>query len=90
MSMYNSLFGMNPDSDKLLDVLGKKREDFGRFRDVYLDDDYLVVFTRCGGGNREYYEHVFEEMGNHPWFERDEDDDFDCTYASFYFKLPKE
>lgn len=89
MSMYNMIFGMNPDSDKLLEILGKTREDFGRFRNVYMEDGFIVVHTRNGGGNREDYEDVFDEMSTHPWYSHDEDDDFDCTYANIYFKIPE-
>jgi hypothetical protein len=89
MGLYNLLFGMNPDADKVLSVLGKTRGDFGRFRDVYLEDGYIVVHTRNGGGNRESYESVFDEMSQHPWYSHDEDDDFDCTYANIYFKVPE-
>lgn len=89
MSMYNMIFGVNPDSDKLLSLLGKSREDFGRFRDVFLEDGFIVVHTRNGGGNREDYEGVFEEMSTHPWYSHDADDDFDCTYANIYFKIPE-
>ena len=86
MSLYNMLFGMNPDTDKILNVLGKTREDFGRFRNVYLDEGYIVVHTRNGGGNREDY--FPEWVEDHPWYSHDEDDDFDCTYADIYFKVP--
>ena len=89
MSLYNMIFGMNPDADKLLEFLGKTKEDFGRFRNVYLDDGFIVVHTRNGGGNREDYEDVFDEMAEHPWYSHDEDDDFDCTYANIYFKVPE-
>ena len=88
MSLYNTLFGMNPDTDKILEFLGKSREDFGRFRNVYLEDGYIVVHTRNGGGNREDYEYVFDEMSEHSWYSHDADDDFDCTYANIYFKVP--
>ena len=88
MSLYNLLFGVNPDSDELLSVLGKSKNDFGRFRNVYMSDGYIVVHTRNGGGNRESYEDVFEEMQAHPWYSHNEDDDFDCTYANIYFKVP--
>ena len=90
MSLYNMVFGMNPDSDKLLEILGKTREDFGRFRNVYMEDGCIVVHTRNGGGNREDYEDVFDEMSEHPWYSHDADDDFDCTYANIYFKLPED
>ena len=89
MSLYNMVFGMNPDSNKLLEVLGKTQADFGRFRNVYMEDGYIVVHTRNGGGNREDYEDVFDEMSTHPWYSHDADDDFDCTYANIYFKVPE-
>jgi len=47
------------------------------------------VHTRNGGGNREDYEDVFDEMSEHPWYSHDEDDSFDCTYANIYFKVPE-
>ena len=34
-------------------------------------------------------EDVFDEMSTHPWYSHDEDDDFDCTYANIYFKVPE-
>lgn len=89
MSLYNMVFGMNPDSEKLLEVLGKTQADFGRFRNVYMEDGFIVVHTRNGGGNREDYEDVFDEMSDHPWYSHDADDDFDCTYANIYFKIPE-
>lgn len=90
MSLYNMVFGMNPDADKLLSLLGKTASDFGRFRNVYMEDGFIVVHTRNGGGNREDYEDVFDEMSEHPWYSHDADDDFDCTYANIYFKLPED
>ena len=90
MSLYNMLFGVNPSSDKLLSLLGKTREDFGRFRDVYVDDEFIVVHTRNGGGNRDDYKYVFDEMSEHPWYSHDVDDDYDCTYANIYFKVPED
>lgn len=87
MSLYNMVFGMNPDSDKLLALLDATREDFGRFRNVYMRDGYIIVHTRCGGGNREDYFPDWVE--DHPWYSHDEDDSFDCTYADIYFKVPE-
>jgi len=89
MSMYNMLFGVNPDTETLLSLLGKTTADFGRFRNVYMEDGFIVVHTRNGGGNREDYEYVFDEMSTHPWYSHDEDDSFDCTYANIYFKVPE-
>lgn len=88
MSLYNMLFGQNPSSDNLLKLLGLDRDDFGRYRDVFVEDGYIVVHTRCGGGNRESYEYVFDEMSDHPWYSHDADCDFDSTYANIYFKVP--
>jgi hypothetical protein len=88
MSMYNMIFGINPNSDQLLDLLGATREDFGRFRDVYISGEYIVVHTRCGGGNRDDY--FPEWVEDHPWYIRDEDCDFDSTYADIYFKIPED
>ena len=90
MSLYNMIFGANPNSDQLLSLLGKTQGDFGRYRDVYVEDGMIVVHTRNGGGNREDYEDVFDEMSTHPWYSHDADDDFDCTYANIYFKVPED
>jgi hypothetical protein len=56
------------------------------------------VYTRTGGGNREYYDEkkgleandaVFnDDLRALPTFIKDEDDSFDCTYAKFYFSVP--
>jgi hypothetical protein len=87
MSLYNLVFGMNPDADKLLALLDATQSDFGRFRNVYMEDGYIVVHTRCGGNNREEYFPSWVE--DHPWYSHDEDGDFDNTYADIYFKVPE-
>ena len=87
--LYNVLFGSNDQAGFLLGLLGKEAGDFGRFRDVYVTEDHIVVYTRNGGDNREHYEDVFAEMKDHPLYTHDEDDDFDCTYANIYFKHPE-
>jgi len=67
------------------------------------EDNVLCYVTRQGGGNRECYcdngiDNAHEpgclamnneEMEEHPLFLYSEDDDFDTTYASFYFKINK-
>lgn len=89
--LYNMLFGENASQkDFLFGLLKKDPGDFGRYRDIYVTDEHIVVHTRNGGGNREDYEDVFDEMSGHPLFVYDEDDDFDCTYANFYFVHPTE
>ena len=87
--LYNVLFGRNDHAGFLLGLLGKEAGDFGRFRDVYVTEDHIVVHTRNGGGNREDYEDVFEDMSEHPWYSHDADDDYDCTYANIYFRIPE-
>jgi len=84
------LHGVNPSTDQILSVLGLSKNDFGRFRDVYIRDDYIVVHTRNGGGNRDDYRDVFDVISDHPWYEYDEDCDFDSTYADIYFKMPED
>lgn len=88
--MFNMLFGKNPLSDMILATLGLTPGDFGRFRDCYIKDNQICVYTRCGGGNREDYQSVFDEMEKHPCYYDDQDDDFDSTYATFYFSFPAE
>jgi hypothetical protein len=89
MSLYNMVHGANPNTAQLLGLLDLTPADFGRYRDVYLKDGYIVVHTRNGGGNREDYEDVFDSMSEHPWYSHDEDCEFDCTYADIYFKIPE-
>lgn len=91
MSLYNLLFGVNQDADELLKMLDLAQEDFGRFRDAYLNENgtNIIVYTRCGGGNRDYYEEVFSKMEKHPEYVTNYDDDFDCTYAYFVFNVPE-
>ncbi len=88
MSLYNMLNGTNSISQKLLALLKLTEGDFGRYRDTYVSGNYIVVHTRCGGGNREDYEDMFDEVSNHPWYSHDEDSDFDNTYADIYFAIP--
>lgn len=66
----------------------------GRFRDIYYQheegsDPKIILYTRNGGGNREYYQYVFELLENHPLHITDYDDDFDCTYAYIEFEAPE-
>ena len=53
------------------------------------ESEGIYIYTRVGGGNRESYEAEIEELQRHPDFIRDFDDDFDCTYATFVFKVPE-
>ena len=88
--MYNMLFGENELADDLLKMLNLTKEDCGRYRDCYLDEkgEKIIVYTRNGGGNRAYYEEVFDKLSSHTNYLCDYDDDFDCTYASIEFSVP--
>jgi hypothetical protein len=102
--MYTLLFGTNQHADLLLATLGLTRADVGRFRDAFLSEDEIAVYTRNGGGNREHWDGDKEpgeqcdccgciieyRLPKHPLYLRDKDDDFDCTYATVYFGLPPE
>lgn len=104
MSLYNAIFGQNPASDVLLATLGLTRGDVGRFRDCYIDDGKIAVYTRNGGGNRDHYDDDVEageschctgctiqyHLPQHHLYLYDSNDDYDCTYATIYFSFPPE
>ena len=92
--LYNELFGWSPACVLLAPMLTDMNPQtfFPRFRDCYLSDDkeHIEIYTRVGGGNREEYAAEIEEIRSMPTYEHDEDDDFDCTYATFTFSVPEE
>ena len=88
MSLYNMIFGMNQHADFILATLGLTRGDVGRFRDAYVSEGNIAVYTRNGGGNRYDYQGTLDALAAHPQYIRDEDDDFDCTYCTIYFSFP--
>lgn len=90
MSLYNMLFGVNAITPILLKIVNVNSGDIPRFRNCYIDGEYIVVHTRAGGGNREYYEDDIATLQANENYSHDEDDDFDCTYANFYFRIPVE
>lgn len=104
MSFYNMIFGENANSDLILKALDLTRKDIGRFRDIFLKDGKIELYTRLGGGNRRCpcdkdevenhscsvcYRNEIERLQNHPNYIKDEDDNFDDTYATFYFEYPE-
>jgi hypothetical protein len=95
MSLYNLINGVNLSTFFILPMLGKHPEEYPRFRDCFLKDDehpqydnYIHVYTRVGGNNRncEYNE---EELYKHPNFVATFDDNFDSTYATYVFSVPE-
>lgn len=91
MSLYNMLFGTNPFSDTLLQMLGITQIDVPRFRNCYLNEDgsKIIIHTRTGGGNREDYEEDNDALTKVAGYDYDEDDNFDSTYANFYYDVPE-
>ena len=90
MSMYNMINGVNPATFFILPMLGEKHPDnYPRFRDCFVENDEIHVYTRVGGGNRNcgFGE---EELQSHPNYLRDFDDDYDSTYATYVFSVPDE
>ena len=90
MSLYNAMFGVNPACLFILPLLGRKADDYPRFRDCFINkDDQIVVLTRVGGNNRDYG-FGEEELYKDPNFIETYDDDFDNTYGYYVFKVPEE
>ncbi len=91
MSLYNILFGENPESDLLLGMIKVDRDFFDRYRDIDLIENgtKIRVFTRLGGGNREYYQETWDKIRSHELYIKDYDDDIDCTYAYIEFNIPE-
>lgn len=95
MSLYNMIAGVNQATFFILPLLGEKHPDnYPRFRDCFVDregdEPQIHLYTRIGGGNREDYREEIDELTSHPNYISDEDDDFDCTYATFKFSVPEE
>lgn len=65
----------------------------------------IAVYTRMGGGNRGHWFYSSDEeegpecscpgctakrvLEGHPLHAYNQDDDFDCTYATYFFKVPE-
>ncbi len=91
MSLYNNLFGFSPEAGLLLTILNIDMNTIPRFRDCYFDveKNAIVIHTRTGGGNREDYVKENQSLAQHDCYKYDCDDDFDSTYANFYFSIPE-
>ncbi len=94
-SMYETITGCKLDKELhiiLLGVLKLKESDFDRFRDCYLskEGDRIIVFTKCGGGNRSTYQHMYDKLKKHKYYITDYDCSYDNVYSSIEFKVPDE
>lgn len=92
-----ALVDLTPDMD-----LGRFHRAY--FDTTLEDGPYVVIHTRNGGGNRDHWESTDDatpgkdcpcpgcvqryRIPQLPNFVFDEDDEFDCTYANSYFKIP--
>ena len=91
MSLYNLLHGFSPNAAALLHALKLDPSQIDRFRDASFGKDgdthVIHIFCRTGGGNREDCPNTV--LTTHPLYLRDHDDDYDCTYAHYYFTIPQ-
>lgn len=88
MSLYNMMNGFNPACVFIMPMLGRKQEEWPRFRDCFVtEENNIAIYTRVGGGNRNcgYGEEALYEDEN---FIKTYDDDYDTTYATYEFKVP--
>jgi len=109
MSLYNMLFGQNPNTAVLLAMIGLAPNEVPRLRDTFVVErdgkPVIAVYTRVGGGNREHWDYTYPNdapgpdcpcpacrarhvLGKHELYLHDEDDDYDSTYATYFFKVP--
>ena len=89
MSLYNMINGFNPACVLIMPMLGRKQDEYPRFRDCFVtEENNIAIYTRVGGGNRNcgYGEEELYEDEN---FLTTYDDDFDTTYATYEFKVPE-
>lgn len=67
MSLYNILYGRNPRTSTILNILKITPNDIPRFRDCWSDEKgEIIILTRTGGGNRDFYENVETCRANYP------------------------
>ena len=88
MSLYNMVNGFNLSCMLIMPMLGRKQDEYPRFRDCYVtEDNTIAIYTRVGGGNRNcgFGE---EELYKDENFIKTYDDEYDCTYATYEFKVP--
>ena len=92
MSLYNRLFSENKDATALLGMINCTRDDFMRYRDVYLDKTgtIITVVARIGGRNRKEYGCILNNIRKNVYYKKDFDDNLDDTYTYIQFSAPEE
>ncbi len=89
MSLYNMLMGFSHFCLTIMPMLGRKQNEYPRFRDCYVTDEgNIAIYTRVGGGNRDcgYGE---EELYKDENFITTYDDEYDNTYGTYEFRVPE-
>ena len=89
MTIYNGLIGFNLACILILPMLGRREDEYPIFRDCCVTkENNIAIYTRCGGENRGcgYGE---EELYKDENFLTTYDDEHDCTYATYEFKVPE-
>ena len=89
MSFYNMVNGFSNACIWVMPMLGRKQDEWPRFRDCFVNDEgNIEIYTRVGGNNRNqgYGEEALYEDSN---FIETYDDDFDNTYATYVFRVPE-
>lgn len=82
------MYGFNPACIWVMPMLGRKQNEWPRFRDCFVKDGMIEIYTRVGGNNRGCG-HGEEELYKDPNYVRTYDDDFDDTYATYVFRVPE-
>lgn len=88
MSLYDMINGFDPACVFIMPMLGRKQDEYPRFRDCFVEDGKIAIYTRVGGGNRNCgfgEEKLYED----PYFVSTYDDEFDSTYATYLFDVPE-
>lgn len=89
MSLYNAMNGFNPACLLIMPMLGRQQDEYPHFKDCFVTEEKnIAIFTRVGGKNRNcgYGE---EKLYSDKNFLTTYDHDFDSTYATYEFKVPK-
>ena len=78
----------NPACIFIMPMLGRRDTEYPRFRDCFVEDGKIAIFTRVGGNNRDcgFGE---EELYADPNFVSTYDDEEDSTYGTYLFNGPE-
>ena len=90
MSLYQMVNGVNPAAFFILPLLDRHPDEYPRFRDCFVKDGKIQVYTRTGGANRSSYEEENQSMCEMPTYMCTYDYDKDSTYAYWEFKVPEQ